>query len=312
MVRASTAKLLITFRAAARHLSFVHAAPGLNIQPPAVSRQIAALEAELGTPLFLRTKPRLTLTADGRALLAAVTEGFAVIERACAAAPGSARRTRLRVQCTIGFATCFLLRRLPAFEALHPDIAIDLVTRDQNAILDDAPADVAVTFGTAGLPFASARRVFGEVIFAACAPQYLAAGRLLTRDALAGERLLVLSAVDHAADWARFLGRRPDAPPRAALHYNSFAVYLKAVIDGQGIGLGWGCLMDDLLRAGTLRMASAHRRATERGYHASIMPASRGMPAAAAFQSWLAEAGAAAEREDTTATSVAEGGPAPP
>ena len=60
---------LVYFREVARHLHFRRAAEGLAIAQPALSRQIAQLEAALGTPLFTRTQRRVELTAAGRALL---------------------------------------------------------------------------------------------------------------------------------------------------------------------------------------------------------------------------------------------------
>lgn len=194
-------------------------------------------------------------------------EGLALIEAACAPPSDRPSAAPLRVQCTIGFATCFLLARLPGFAERHPEIAVDLVTRDQNEVLEDGMTDVAVTFGEAGLP-AAARMVFRETIFPVCAPGHLPPDRMPGPDELAGERLLIHTAPGHAEAWARLLG---PAQARAALRpaparYNSFALYLKAVMDGHGIGIGWGCLMDDLLAAGTLRIAGTPCRVTERGY----------------------------------------------
>jgi LysR family glycine cleavage system transcriptional activator len=55
-----------SFEVAARHLSFARAAKDLNVHPPAVSRQVAELERILGVLLFVRSKPRLALTAQGQ------------------------------------------------------------------------------------------------------------------------------------------------------------------------------------------------------------------------------------------------------
>ena len=74
--------LLLTFEAAARHLSFTRAASELNVLQPAVSRQMAALEFDLGVKLFVRSKPNLTLTADGEAFYAAISAGLEQIRRA--------------------------------------------------------------------------------------------------------------------------------------------------------------------------------------------------------------------------------------
>jgi DNA-binding transcriptional LysR family regulator len=60
---------LVYFREVARHLHFRRAAEGLAVAQPALSRQIAQLEAALGAPLFTRSRRRVELTAAGQALL---------------------------------------------------------------------------------------------------------------------------------------------------------------------------------------------------------------------------------------------------
>jgi len=62
-------KQLQYFLAAAQHLNFSRAAESLYISQPALSYQIAELEQELGTPLFLRDRRKMFLTPAGGALL---------------------------------------------------------------------------------------------------------------------------------------------------------------------------------------------------------------------------------------------------
>jgi DNA-binding transcriptional LysR family regulator len=60
---------LKVFRTAARSLNFRKASEALFITQPAVTQQIKALEDEVGTPLFDRTKGKVTLTKSGSVLL---------------------------------------------------------------------------------------------------------------------------------------------------------------------------------------------------------------------------------------------------
>ncbi len=59
---------LVYFREVARTLHFRKAAESLAVAQPALSRQIAQLEAALGAALFLRSRRKVELTAAGRAL----------------------------------------------------------------------------------------------------------------------------------------------------------------------------------------------------------------------------------------------------
>src|SRR5580704_16913974 len=59
---------LVYFHEVARQLHFRRAAEILAVAQPALSRQIAQLEAALGTPLFARTSRRVELTPAGEAL----------------------------------------------------------------------------------------------------------------------------------------------------------------------------------------------------------------------------------------------------
>src|SRR5204862_1321005 len=71
--------LLPAFDAAARHLSFTKAAAERFLTQSAISRQIKALEDDLGVPLFRRRHRALELTDDGRRLAAAVSSALGML-----------------------------------------------------------------------------------------------------------------------------------------------------------------------------------------------------------------------------------------
>jgi LysR family transcriptional regulator, benzoate and cis,cis-muconate-responsive activator of ben and cat genes len=116
------------FVAVAQESSFTRAAERLHISQPPLSQQIADLEGELGTPLFLRTSRRVELTAAGTAFL---EHAKAVLERveqarSQAQAIGSGSAGHL----DIGLSGSLLLGPLPqliaAYRRSHPTVAVVL------------------------------------------------------------------------------------------------------------------------------------------------------------------------------------------
>lgn len=121
---------LEVFASVARLLSFSEAARVLHLSQPAVSQQVAALEAELGAVLFDRSTRRVGLTAAGLALLArcdSLLREHADARRAVAAADGRiAGDLRIAASLTIGAyvlptALAELVRRHPD---VHPRVTI--------------------------------------------------------------------------------------------------------------------------------------------------------------------------------------------
>lgn len=279
---------IAAFDAAARHRSFSVAACELNVQQPAVSRQVALLEDWLGVRLFLRTKPRLTLTPDGEMLAAAIGEGMQAMRNGIDALTVGQRQDVVVVNVALGFASLFLLPRLGEFQARHPDVQVEIMTRDQNMDFDPSRCDIAVMFGETGLPGHECRRIFDEELVPVCVPNVLPNGPL-TLDALAQSRLLHMSNPNHASDWSRyFRGTGLNVPePRPMDRLYSYMVLLRAIQNGTGIGLGWRHMVDDMIDAGTLVVACERVVRTKRGYHCCLMPTAENRPGARVFFDWL-------------------------
>src|SRR3954471_15813058 len=115
------------FEAAARHLSITRAADELNVTVGAVSRHVRALEARMGTALFLRGSRGLVLTSAGKAFADSARDA---LDRIAEAAEGLHLRRfrRLSVGVYGFFLSRFLLPMWPSLKATHPELEIDLHT----------------------------------------------------------------------------------------------------------------------------------------------------------------------------------------
>lgn len=279
------------FEAAARHLSFSAAAKELNVQQPAVSRQVAALEAALDTPLFVRSKPRLTLTEEGEQLASSVSRGFDAIRADMDNIRSRQKESRIVVSAAIGFTTLYLLPRLAVFQMSHPDIKVQIVTRDQNPDYDLNRCDAVVVFGEQGVPGLNSMRVFPERMVAICHPDYLKSSSPLSLDELAQQRLLHMSGSAHADDWNRYFSGSGQQVPRPATHdrFLSYMVYLRAIQNGLGVGIGWRPMIDEFLLNGSLVQACKHEPATNRGYFCSATKTGGAKSEVDMFMTWLSD-----------------------
>ena len=130
-------------------LSFTRAAHALGITPAAVSRSVARTEARLGVALFVRSTRQVRLTDDGalyftqcKAALELISETERVLSGHSAQWKGT-----LRVSTPTPFAHHWLLAHLPVFQALHPQLLLDLHVSNRNIDFANEEIDVAIRLG---------------------------------------------------------------------------------------------------------------------------------------------------------------------
>ncbi len=130
---------------------FGRAAAALHISQPPLSRQIAALERELGTALFIRSPKGVALTAAGRQLLRDATEILRLVAQAerNASATGRGEAGRL----TMGFTMCAAYSVVPdltrRYKRAFPNVDLRVRELMPNALetdLRDGVIDIAISF----------------------------------------------------------------------------------------------------------------------------------------------------------------------
>ncbi|MEO3774151.1 LysR family transcriptional regulator [Micromonospora sp. B9E7] len=112
------------FVAVAEVRHFTQAADIVGITQPSLSKQIHALEADLGAPLFERLRGNIALTAAGEVLLPLATRILADVETATREVQELAglRRGRVRLGATPSLATSLAPPVLRRFRDAHPTI----------------------------------------------------------------------------------------------------------------------------------------------------------------------------------------------
>ncbi|HTV28943.1 MAG TPA: LysR family transcriptional regulator [Xanthobacteraceae bacterium] len=139
---------LVFFLELARQGRLSPAARRLKVDLTTVSRRISELEKDLAVKLFERRPDGFLLTEDGHKLLAVAEKMEALalpIAESSHAAP-SEPSGRVRLATMEGIAAFYLADKLADFNAVHPDIVVELVTERHLINLTKREADVSISF----------------------------------------------------------------------------------------------------------------------------------------------------------------------
>ena len=279
---------LMAFESAARHQSFTKAADELAVTQSAVCRQIAALEDFLGIKLFRRGKRGVVLTEAGASYSRHVTARLDEVERdtlELMAKGGQGGVLELSVVPT--FAVKWLLPRMPAFTALHPDITVNLTARTRPFLFDETPFDAAIHAGEATWPGTDGRFLMHETLIAVCNPRLIAPRTALGR--LEWQRYTLLQPSTRPYAWRQWFASRGMEVERdmAGPRFELFSMLAEAAIQCMGIALIPRFLVEEELRRGLLIQVVDHEYLSDRSYYL-IYPERKSENAAlSAFRDWL-------------------------
>jgi LysR family transcriptional regulator, glycine cleavage system transcriptional activator len=285
--------LLLAFEAAARHLSFTRAAAERFVTQSAVSRQIRALEDDLGVALFARQHRALVLTPAGEKLLLACQNMLAQMRRTMAGIRAPAAREVLAITTTPSFASLWLIPRLRAFTQAHPAVDVRLDASYDIRDLRGDGFDIAVRYQRASA--GDSEPLFSESMLPVCAPSLLrgkGAPPLKTPADLHAHTLLQMEGLPGAGmplEWESWLSAHglPELEPRSMVTFSSYNEVVTAALEGQGVALGRRPLIDALLRQKKLVTLFGTTKQTAKAYFVVTDPAARARPAVRAMEDWM-------------------------
>jgi DNA-binding transcriptional LysR family regulator len=232
------------FHAAGQAGSFTRAGETLNMSQSAVSRQVSALEQELGTPLFHRHARGLIPTEEGELLMRAARDIALKLEDVRGQLVDSRGQPTgtLRVTTTDGLGSTWLTSRVNEFIDLYPGIHLELLLDDSELDVAMRQADVAVRLRAPTQPDLIQRKLFTVHFHVYASPAYLKRfGQPHTTDDIDNHRIVVFgeNAPTYLKDmnWLCSAGREPGQPRSAALSVNSVVAIRLAVEKGIGIAM---------------------------------------------------------------------------
>jgi DNA-binding transcriptional LysR family regulator len=222
--------------------SFSQAAERLRSSKSVVSRQVGALEAELGARLLHRTTRALTLTEAGRSYFERATRILADLAEANASVGQlqAAPRGRLRVNAPVSFGFLHLAPALPDFLDRYPDVEVEMTVNDRFVDLVDEGFDVAVRISRLDDSSLVARKIAPMRRTVCAAPAYLQKrGTPASPDDLKAHECLCYSNVGRSEEW-RFV--RSDGAPwpvevHGRLHVDNGDALRAAALRGFGLAV---------------------------------------------------------------------------
>lgn len=279
---------LRTFEAAARHLSFTKAAGELFVTQAAVSHQIRALEEHLGALLFRRMNRALVLTDEGQALLPAVREAFDRLSAGVRRVQDLCCGGALTISTTPSFAASWLAGRLARFQALHPEIELQLSATARLVDFAREGVDCGIRYGMGDWPGLVGDRLFQTALLPVCSPLLLDGAKPLRRPEDLAQHTL-LHALDDPDDWRLWLRAAgvDGVDPTRGLKFDSVPLVVQAAIRGAGVGIGGRQLVEAELAEGRLVAPFDLEVPDACAYYFVAPEAADDQPKVVAFRTWL-------------------------
>ena len=230
-----------------------------GLSPASVSRQITALEDDLGVRLLNRTSRRLSLTEAGQVYLEHAERLLQDIDELRDAVSQMAVKPRgtLRIQSRISLGTQHVAPLIPTFLALYPDLKIDLWLTDNDLDLTEHGIDLAIRTGNLSDSTLIGRRLASSPRVICASPEYWAErGKPATPEALMDHNCLTyrFEFGTAAALWQfrTDMGQSINVQVLGNFQTNNGEALRVATLSGLGVAMLPAWSVKDHLKAGSL------------------------------------------------------------
>ncbi len=232
------------FNAAAEAGSFTRAGDTLNMSQSAVSRQVSALEQELGVSLFHRHARGLILTEQGELLARTASDVMMKLEATRAKLVDSKGKPTgdLRVSTTVGLGSSWLAWRVNEFLDLYPGIHLELILSDDELDVGMRKADVAIRLRRPTQPDLVQRKLFTVHFHVYASPDYIERHGQPTSAAELDDHRIIdfgenVPVYLRGLNWLTTAGRKDGRTRTPVLTINNVVAIKRAVQRGVGIAM---------------------------------------------------------------------------
>ncbi len=259
----------------------------LNQTQSAVSRQIQALETQLGTDLIIRERKKMRLTPAAQDYVTEIRSALQQIAQASVKLQLNPEGGSLNLAILPTFGMRWLVPRLGEFARLHPDVTINMSTRIERFNFAVEPFDAAIHYGVADWAGADHLKLMDEQVLPVCAPDLIAQDTIAhPRDLLSYPLLQIQSRPQAWARW--FASYGVEAQGQTGTVHDQFTTIVQAAVHGLGVALLPDYLARPELDSG--RLVAAYGTATRTlGSYYLVWPQDKGRnKSLRLFRAWLA------------------------
>jgi LysR family glycine cleavage system transcriptional activator len=241
---------LRAFAAVAETASLTRAGAVLNVSHAAVSQQVKALEARLGTTLFTREGRGIVLTEEGRRLARDLATGFAAIQRGVETLTGEDASRPVQLSTSPAFAVRWLMPRIMQFQARHPEITMMINPTAEVVELKPGGIDMAIRYCDSSRLKEEVTPVLISDMIVAGARSLIGKRKITDPSMLVHMPWLQELGTNEAADWLSRRGVKLDRP--LMINHMPGNLIVDALRRGDGITYTARAFFQDEIRSGQI------------------------------------------------------------
>lgn len=287
--------MLRVFEASTRTLSFTRAADELFLTQSAVSKQVKALEDQLGRTLFIRINRGLVLTPAGQAYYRDIAPLMLELERATEKVMDCAGSSKLTLHVFPTLGEKWLLERFTNFAQTHPHIEVVFTAMLSSDGFKQLELDGDFKFGNGLWPGHESDYLFGTEMALVASPLLLAQRGGLT-SAIDVLRYPWLQHFQVPHVWDELIHANPTLRaavetgrvPQAAM-YEFYNVLIRAAVSGLGLAVVPRIWVRQEIASGQLVNPLGLRVKSRYGYYFVVPEHKAELASVAAFRKWLSQ-----------------------
>lgn len=290
---------LRVFESSARNKSFAAAAEELFVTASAVSHQIKTLEEYLGLSLFSRSKRKVELTPAGEQYLTSVRHALDEIEMATHRLTAAQETNVVQISVAPNFLTRWLMPRMARFQALYPDVELQINASMGLLDFNRTSTDMAVYFGSGEWDDIEVHFLRKVMLVPVCSPERLKGPYPLEKpEDLQHHTLIYVSKRTWEwEDWMQQAGVE-FITPKGSLQMSSGQLATAAAQENLGVALADSTLTSREIKSGHLVVPFDIKLDTHKAFYLVYRkhrPLTTGMRA---FKEWLMSEMQAHDEED--------------